>query len=193
MYLVFVFSKDEVMKSNFYEDYIFNVSAEVTLDIVAEIIQRRRNKISKNILRERQFDKELDAPETVLTNIEAHMVDIGEQTRRLKLIYHHSHSCMSAMILHPQVSIESVSADVTRDIVAEIVERSKNKISESYIREKYQPHFPRDKRPDLKHIESYMAAIGNPQQLKKGHLCETSAEVPHPLVTLNQAAWFARP
>ncbi|CAN0853332.1 hypothetical protein LINGRAHAP2_LOCUS5602, partial [Linum grandiflorum] len=182
--------KDEVMKSNFYEDYISNVSAEVTLDIVAEIIQRRRTKISKNILRGRQFDKELDAPETVLKHIEAHMVNIVNQTEMLKLIYH-SHSRMSAMLLYPQVSIESVSADVTRDIVAEIVERSKNKISDSYIRERYQPHFPRDKRPDLKHIECYMAAIGNPQQLKKGHLCETSAELPHPLVTLNQAAWFA--
>ncbi|CAN0853350.1 Putative F-box/kelch-repeat protein At1g15680 [Linum grandiflorum] len=177
--------KDEVMKSNFYKDYISIVSSEATLDIMAEIIQRRRNKISKNILRERQFDKELDAQETVLKLIEAYMVAIGKQTEKVNWTLELAWLKL-ANLPYPPVFSKGVSAEVTRDIV---IERIKNKIRESYLRERYQPHFPHDKEADLKDFESYMAAIGNPQELKQGLLCESSAELPHPLVTMKDEKW----
>ncbi|CAN0853124.1 hypothetical protein LINGRAHAP2_LOCUS5537 [Linum grandiflorum] len=180
--------KDEVMQSGFYEDYISNVSEKLTMDIVAEIMQRRRNKIRKNVLRGRQFDKELDAPETVLKHIDAHMVTIGKQTEEVKRILGLMWE-KSARVPYPPDFVKSVSAEVTRDVVAEIIERSKNKISESYLRESYQPHFPHDKEADLKDVESYLDTIGYPQQLKQGDLCETSAELPHPLVTMKREMW----
>ncbi|CAN0853406.1 hypothetical protein LINGRAHAP2_LOCUS5622, partial [Linum grandiflorum] len=179
---------DELMKSAFHKDYIAHVNAELTLDLVSEIIQRRRNKIDKNVLRERQlprfrFDKKLDAQETLLDHLEAHMITIGKRRTKLKRMHTLTSGMSSAERPYPPVFIKSVSAKVTRDTVAEIIHGSKNKIRKSNLRKKHPLH---DKEADLKDVESYMAAIGNPQQLKQGLLCETPAELPHHLVTIKR-------
>ncbi|CAN0905817.1 hypothetical protein LINGRAHAP2_LOCUS23883 [Linum grandiflorum] len=174
--------KSKRMRDNNDRGRAIRIKAKKTL--ISKQDKRRRNKISKNFVRERQFDKELDVPETVLKHIEAHMVTIVEQTEMLKQTLT---SKTSARLPYPPVFVKSVSAEVTRDILAEIIERTKNKMSEPL------PHFPHDKKADLKDIEFYMAAIGNPQELKQGHLCETSAEIPHPIVTVKSEKRTLKP
>ncbi|CAN0853676.1 hypothetical protein LINGRAHAP2_LOCUS5704 [Linum grandiflorum] len=250
--------KDEVMKSSFYKDYIECATEEANRDIAAEIIQRRKNKISEIVLRGRQlprfpFDKELDGLKTVLKDIEDEVVGIGNRKENLKqrlrmcktsaelpdppgtpdILDEIIPSCKrksdwivvrarkrprfpddkeadlkdvesymaaigkskklkqgllcetSAELPYPPDSVKSVCAEVTRDIMAEIRER-KNKISEFFLRERQQPRFPNDEEADLKAVESYIAAIGNPEQLKDGVLYEASGEFPHPLVPINR-------
>ncbi|CAN0855788.1 hypothetical protein LINGRAHAP2_LOCUS6330 [Linum grandiflorum] len=170
--------KDEVMKSAAYKSYIECVTEEANWDIAAEMIQ---NKMREIVLRERMhpfpFDKDLDG--TVLKDIEAEVDAIAEWKEKLKQRLWMGN--MSAELPYPPMRRYSLLLPNT----AEIIPSRKRKISRMIFWQRKQPRFPDDKKADMKDVESYMASIGNPKQVKqayRGCFSEISPEVPHPLV-----------
>ncbi|CAI0546813.1 unnamed protein product [Linum tenue] len=82
---------DRVMKSAFYKGYIQNVTAEATMQMVAAIIQRRKDEIGDENVYSRHrrprspvYNDEWDLMRADLEDVEADITSLGKQKEELK-------------------------------------------------------------------------------------------------------------
>nr|AMY26611.1 hypothetical protein [Linum usitatissimum] len=182
------------MKSTFYKDYMKNVTEEATLDMLAEIIQRRKKKISE--IKEEVTCKtlaELLYPPVSIESVCTRNMVVPSRKRKL-----------GGMVITERKQPRFVDDKEAgfKDVVSYVAAVGNPKeVEQGLMCETEQlpvqhPNFenfvsnwqwnththlfPDDKEADFEDDDSYMAALVKWKELKHGFYIETWAEIPHP-------------